>query len=152
MSIQEDLLSEMKTAMKARDKSRLDVIRMIRSKVQEATTASGFSGEVDDALHMQVIALYCKQMQKAIPDYESQGERGAEMIQKLQYEIDYLSKYLPQKLGEEETRALVAGIVSELGATDRSQMGRVMGMVMKNHRDEVDGGLVKRLVDEALSG
>jgi len=152
MSIQEDLLAEMKDAMKSRDQSRLDVVRMIRSKVQEATMVSGFSGEVDDALHVQVIGLYCKQMQKAIPDYESQGERGVEMVQKLRQEIEYLSRYLPKKMGEEETRALVTSIVSELGATDRSQMGRVMGMVMKDHRDQVDGGLVKRLVEEALSG
>ena len=150
MTIEQDLMEEMKTAMKERDQPRLDVVRMVRSKIQEATTVSGFSGEVDDALHVEVIALYCKQMQKAIPAYESQGDRGGEMVEKLQFEIDYLSRYLPKKMGEDETRSLVSQIISDLGFEDRSQMGRVMGAIMKDHRDQVDGGLVKRLVDEAL--
>ena len=129
MSIESALKDELKRGMKARDQATLDVVRMIRSKVQEATTAKGFSGEVNDALYMEVIQRYVKQMKKALPDYVAQGERGAEMVEKLEWEVSYLEKFLPQKLGEAETMALVQAAIEATGATDMKQMGMLMGKV-----------------------
>ncbi len=152
MRIEEDLQAELVKAMKARDALTLNVVRQIRSRVKEATTARGFEGEVDDALHLAVIQRYCKQMAKALPDYEAAGERGAAMVEQLKGELQYLEKYLPRRLDEAATRALVTEVVASTGAQDRSQMGRVMGAIMGAHRDSVDPGLVKRLVNEALGG
>ncbi|MEN8234619.1 MAG: GatB/YqeY domain-containing protein [Actinomycetota bacterium] len=150
MTIQEQLVADQKTAMKAGDRATLNVIRQIRSEVAVAKSAPGFKGEVDDALYEATIATYVKRMGKAKGEYEDMGERGSEQAEKLGFEIDYLSRYLPQKLDEAATRALVERTIKDLGANDPKMTGRVIGAVMKSG-EEVDGGLVARLVNEALN-
>lgn len=74
------------------------------------------------------------------------------MATKLAYEVEYLSKWLPSKLGEGETRSLVAAAVAELGvAGEEKASGRVIGHVMKSHGKDLDGALVNRLVREELA-
>lgn len=152
MSIHEELRAELKDATRARDQPRLEVIRAVETELTLARTAKGFSGEVDDALYRLVIAAYAKKMDKARAEYEGLGERGREMAAKLAYEVEYLSRWLPRKLDEAGTRALVAEALAALGVTDVKQAGRVVGHLMKGHKDELDAGLVNRLVKEALGG
>ena len=149
MTIQEKLVAEQKTAMKAGDRATLNVIRQIRSEVSMAKSAPGFSGEVDDDLYLSTISTYVKRMGKARAEYAAMGERGRDQADKLAFEIEYLSTYLPAKLDEDATRALVADTIAELGADDPKMTGRVIGAVMKSG-EEVDGQLVARLVNEAL--
>lgn len=151
MSIQEQLTEDQKTAMRAGDRATLNVIRQVQTEVSVASKAEGFTGEVGDELYRDTIASYVKKMEKARKEFEAAGERGAENAAKLAFEIDYLSKYLPQKLGEEETRALVQRVIAEVGASDSKEKGRVIGAVMKSG-EEVDGGLVARIVTEELGG
>lgn len=151
-TIKEQLSQELKDAMKAKDVNRRDVIRMIESEVSLAKSAAGFKGEINDDLYRQVIASYSKKMDKARAEYLDLGPRGDEMARKLGWEVDYLSRWLPTKLDQESTDALVRETVAELGvAGDPEAAGRVIGHIMKNHKDEVDGGLVNRLVAAALS-
>ena len=152
MSIEQSFKDEMKRAMKERDQATLDVVRMIRSKIQEATTAKGFTGEVNDALYVEVIQRYVKQMNKALPDYRAQGDRGAAMVEQLEGEVNYLNQFLPKKLSKDETMALVRAAVEELGATDMSKMGQVMGKVVGPNRDTVDPSIVKDCAQELLRG
>lgn len=151
MSIAEELDNELKDAMRAKDAPRRDVIRQIRSEVGVAKTAPGFGGEETDDLYRSVIASYVKKMQKSLAEYEGLGDRGAAMAEKLRFEIDYLSRWLPSKLDEAETRSLVNRTISELGVQgDPAAAGRVIGEIMQSHRDQVDGGMVNRLVREQL--
>ena len=151
-TIKEQLSEELKDAMKTKDVDRRDVIRMIESEVSLAKSAPGFKGEVNDDLYRQVIASYSKKMDKARAEYLELGPRGEEMARKLGWEVGYLSRWLPTKLDQESTEALVREAISELGvAGDPKAAGRVIGHIMKNHKDEVDGGLVNRLVAAALS-
>ncbi len=152
MSIQEDLAAELKDALKAKDQPRKNAIRSVETDVARAKSELGFDGEIDDDLYLTVIAGYVKKMTKAITEYEDLGERGQEMAAKLRYETDYLSRWLPQKLSEEATRDLVTAAISDLGVDDPRQAGRVMGHIMRAHKSDVDGSMVKRLVDEALGG
>ncbi|MGI8516918.1 MAG: GatB/YqeY domain-containing protein [Acidimicrobiia bacterium] len=152
MTIEQELKAELKDAMKARDPRRRDVVRMIDSEVALARTATGFSGEVDDELYRKTIASYSKKMDKARIEFEEAGERGREMAAKLAWEVEYLSRWLPKKLDEAATRELVRQAIADLGtARDPKASGRVIGSIMKDHRDEVDGGLVNRLVAEELA-
>ncbi len=151
-TIKEQLSEELKEAMKTKDVDRRDVIRMIESEVSLAKSAPGFKGEVNDDLYRQVIASYSKKMDKARAEYLDLGTRGEEMARKLGWEVGYLSRWLPTKLDQESTEALVRETISELGvAADPKAAGRVIGHIMKNHKDQVDGGLVNRLVAAALS-
>lgn len=149
MSIKDELQTELKAAMKARDRRRLDVIRQIETEVSRRTTAPGFSGTVDDELYRSVIAGYVKKMEKARGEYEQMGDRGRDMADKLAFEIEYLGRWLPKKLSEDETRRLVEEAIAELGVDDPKQAGRVIGYLMKTHAD-LDGATVGRLVRERL--
>ena len=152
MSIQEDLAAELIGALKAKDKPRKDAIRSVETEVARAKTEPGFDGPVDDELYLKVIASYVKKMTKAIAEYDDLGERGQEMATKLRFETEYLSRWIPKKMGEDETRELVASAIDTLGVGGPSQSGKVMGHIMKTHKSDVDGSLVKRLVGEALGG
>ncbi len=150
MSIKDELRNELKDAMRQHDQRRLDAIRQVETELAMARTAPGFKGEVDDALYLQVISAYVKKMDKARAEYQQLGGRALEMAEKLAFEIQYLSRWLPKKLGEEETRALVRQAIAELGISDPKQAGKVVGHVMKSGGGDLDGGLVNRLVREAL--
>ncbi len=150
--IKDEIQTEFKDAMKSKDAPRRDVIRQINSEVSTRKAAPGFDGNDGDDFYVAVIGSYVKKMDKARQEYEGLGERGAEMAAKLAYEVEYLSRWLPTKLDEEATRALVEGVVADLGvAGDPKAKGRVMGTLMKDHKDDLDGGLVNRIVSEALT-
>lgn len=152
MTIQEQLTAELRGAMKEKDGPRRDVIRQIQTEVAIARSEPDFSGEVDDAFYEKVIASYVKKMAKSRDEYAAMGERGETMADKLAYEVEYLSRWLPQKLDEAETRRLVAAAIDDLGvAGDEKAAGRVTGHLMKSHGKDLDGGLVNRLVREELS-
>jgi hypothetical protein len=150
MPIHEELTAELKDAMKGRDRARLDVIRQIETEVSKAKTEPGFTGEADDALYRSVILAYSKKMDKARDEFAALGERGTEAVAKLTFELEYLSRWLPQGLSEDETREVVRIAIKELRASDAKQLGQVVGHIMKNGPKGVDGATVKRLVGEAL--
>jgi uncharacterized protein YqeY len=152
MPIHEELTAELREAMRAHDRRRMDVIRQVETEVARARTESGFHGEVDDPLYRRVIAAYVKKMDKARLEFEAAGERGRPQAEKLAFEIEYLKRWQIQSLDEDATRALVRAAVAELGATDPGMLGRVIGQVMKAGEGRVDGSLVNRLVREELGG
>ena len=152
MSIEQDLDRQLKQALRDKDQPTLDVVRMIKSKVQERRTAKGFSGEVDDALLRDVIAAYKKQLQKAFEEYEKLGERGAAQVAQLRFEIAFCERFLPRGLDESAVRNLVLDRMKSLGITDPKQSGRLVGDIMKTHKGQVDAGDVKRIADEVLKG
>ena len=152
MSIREELASELRDAMRAKDAPRRDVIRQIETEISVARSEPGFSGELDDDLYRRVIGAYVKKMDKTRQEYLDIGERGAAMAAKLGYEVEYLSRWLPQKLDEAQTRDLVKKTIQDLGvAGDEKAAGRVTGQLMKEHGKDLDGGLVNRLVREEIS-
>lgn len=152
MTIQTQLADELKDAMKTQDKPRRDVIRQVQTEISTAKSQPDFDREVDDTFYQQVIGSYVKKMDKSRSEYSDLGERGAEMAAKLAFEVEYLSKWLPEKLGEEETRSLVSAAIADLGVDgDEKAAGRVIGELMKTHGKDLDGGLVNRLVREELS-
>ncbi len=152
MTIKDELKAELTDAMKSRDARRRDVIRMIDTEVSVARSAVGFRGEVDDDFYRKIITSYSKKMEKAKAEYEALGERGEAMAKQLGWEVEYLGRWLPKKLGEAETAELVEATIAELGvAGDPKAAGRVIGQIMESHKDEVDGGLVNRLVAAALN-
>src|SRR5207249_3276500 len=83
----------------------------------ERRTAKGFSGQVDDALVRDVIGAYRKQLQKALPEFEKAGERGAAQVAQLRFEVAFCERYLPKGLDETELRALVGQRLAALGMT-----------------------------------
>ncbi|HEX7099937.1 MAG TPA: GatB/YqeY domain-containing protein [Acidimicrobiia bacterium] len=149
VSIQEQLAAELKDAMKKGDKARRDVIRQVQTEVRTVTSQAGF-GELTDEVYQVVIAAYIKKMAKARDEYRELGERGKEMADKLDFEIEYLSRWIPSKLGEEETLRLVRQTIEDLHVEGNPKaVGMVVGALMKT-RDDLDGALVNRLTRQEL--
>ena len=152
MTIKEELAAELKEALRASDRNRKDVIRAIETEISRAKAEPGFEGDINDDLYTAVIGSYVKKMTKARQEYEEMGERGAEMAAKLTFEIEYLSRWQPAMLDEAATRDLVYEAINQLSVDDPQQAGQVVGHIMKDHKGEVDGALVNRLVRQALGG
>ena len=148
MALADDLSSALKDAMKAKDKPKLDAIRQIQTEIAKKKAEKG--EEVNDDLVLGVISSYVKKMIKAVEEYQSLGDRGQEMAKKIQFEIDFLSTYLPEQLSDGEVEKIVDEVLSELGDVDISQMGRVIGAVMAKG-DGIDGSIVSKIVKDKLS-
>ena len=106
--------------------------------------------EITDELALGVISSYVKKMTKAVEEYQSLGERGEEMANQIQLEIDFLSDWLPEQLSEKDVAKLVDEVLADLGEVDISQMGRIIGAVMAKG-DGIDGSIVSKLVREKIS-
>lgn len=148
MALIDDLSTALKEAMKAKDKPKLDAIRQVQTEIAKKKAEKG--EEASDELVLNVISSYVKKMIKAVEEYNSLGDRGVEMASKIQYEIDYLSEWLPEQLSEEEVSKIIDDVLSEMGDVDMSQMGKIIGAVMAK-ADGLDGSTVSRLVREKIS-
>ena len=152
MGLEQQLNDTLKQAIKDKDTRTADVVRMLKTRLSERRTAKGFTGEVDDALVLDVIGAYRKQLQKALVEYEKTGERGAAQRDQLQFEIGFCGRYLPRGLDDAALRALVRERLAALGIRDPKQVGRLVGDVMKTHKGQVDAADVKRVAEEMLKG
>ncbi len=150
MTIEEQITARMKDAMRGKKEAELSVLRMIKTQAQTARSAPGFDGETDDAFWVEVIGKYVKQQTRARAEFESAGEAGAAQVESLSFEIDYLSEFLPRKLDEAATRALVKEAIQALDISNPKMVGKLMGHIMKTHKDEVDAAVVKRIAAEEL--
>lgn len=151
MSIEADFKTKQIAAMRAKDTATSNVIKMIKTKVMERRTSKGFTGEVDDALYLSVIAAYKKSLEKARIEFEKAGERGADSIAELDLEIAFCQGYLPQPMSEEEVKAAVTVAIEEMGTVTAKMAGRIVGAVMKAHKGKAEAAMVKAAVDAALA-
>jgi uncharacterized protein len=152
MSLEQQLNDNLKQAMMQKDQKTADIVRMIKTKIMERRTAKGFSGQVDDALVLDVISAYKKQLQKAVEDFEKVGDRGAEQAAELRSEIAFCEKFLPKGMDEVALRQLVKERIAALGLNDPKMAGRLVGDVMKTHKGLVEAADVKRIAEELLKG
>jgi uncharacterized protein len=150
MGLEQELDERLRQAIKERDLRTADVVRMLKTRLQERRTAKGFAGVVDDALVRDVIGAYKKQLQKALPEFEKVGERGAAQVVQLRFELAFCERYLPKGLDEASLRALVGQRLAALGITDGKQVGRLVGDIMKTHKGQVEASDVKRIAEELL--
>ena len=148
MALVDDLSAALKEAMKAKDKPKLDAIRQVQTEIAKKKSEKG--EEATDELVLAVISSYVKKMTKAVEEYQTLGDRGTEMAEKIQFEIDFLSEWLPEQLSEEEVEKIVDAVLIEMGDVDISQMGKVIGAVMSKG-DGIDGSLVSKIVNSKLT-
>jgi hypothetical protein len=151
MSIEAQLGELLKEAMRSKDARTADCIRMIKTKHMERRTAAGFKGPLDDALWLDVITAYQKQLRKAREEYVAVGERGADALPQIDFEIGFCARFLPKAASDDEVRAAVRETVARLGISDVKQAGRVVGEIMKANKGKFEAATVKRFVDEELA-
>jgi len=152
MSLIQVFNDRLKDAMKRKDDRELSVLRMVKTRFQLKLTEKEHTGELGDEVALEVIGSYVKQMIKALPDFEKAGERGKDKADQIRYEIEYLGQFLPKKLDEAQTRELLRARIAELGIVRVEDVGKLMGSLMKSHRDQLDSAMTKKIATELLTG
>lgn len=149
MPLRDDIEARLRQARKDRDERTKNVINQLKNKVlMELKSGSGATD--NDELWLRLIAAYAKQVQKAIPEFEKAGERGAEALEEARFELAFCEQFLPSKLDEAATEALVRELVTQHGIDSPKQMGKLMGLLMKGHKDEIDGTLARQIAQRVL--
>lgn len=147
MSLTEQLQADMKTAMRDGDTLRRDTLRMAIAAAQNV--AKDKRAPLTDEETLEVLGREVKKRRESIAAYESANRD--DLAAKEQAEIDILTPYLPEQLGEDEIRALAREAVAASGATSPKDMGRVMSGLMPTVKGRADGKLVSRIVNEELA-
>ncbi len=138
MTLQGRVDSNLKEAMRAKDATKLSVLRMLKSAFKYAAIAkSGAEAELSDAEAIQVIRKQAKQRQDSIESFEKGGR--AELAEKERAELGILDAYLPQAMSADELTKVVQETIAEVGATSRAQMGSIMKALQAKAGDRADG-------------
>jgi uncharacterized protein len=150
MTLQQHVDSDLKEAMRAKDVTKLGVLRMLKSALKYAAIAkSGAEAELSDAETVQVIRKQAKQRQDSIESFEKGGR--AELADKEKEELAILNSYLPQAMSSDELAKVVRETIAELGATSKAQMGQVMKALQAKAGGRVDGKTLSMEVGRQLS-
>nr|WP_282916388.1 GatB/YqeY domain-containing protein [Enterococcus cecorum] len=138
---------DMKTAMKAKDKETLQVIRMLKASIQNEQIKAGHELNADEEL--TVLSREMKQRRDALSEFVQAGRD--DLVEKVKVEIAIVEKYLPKQLTEEEIRQIVSEAIEKVKATSAKEFGKVMGAVMPLVKGEADGNQVNAIVKELLN-
>jgi uncharacterized protein len=151
MTLSQRIDSDLKEAMRAKDTTKLSVLRMLKSALKYSAIAkSGAEAELNDTEAAQVIRRQARQRQDSIESFEKGGR--AELAQKEKEELSILNEYLPQPMSADEISKVVRETIAEAGATSRTQMGAVMKALQAKVAGRVDGKALSAEVQKQLSG
>jgi uncharacterized protein YqeY len=150
MTLQERVDSDLKEAMRAKDTTKLGVLRMLKAALKYAAIAkSGAEAELTDAEAAQVARKQVKQRQDSIESFEKGGR--AELAAKEKEELLILNAYLPQAMSSDELAEVVRATIAETGATSKAQMGGVMKALQAKVAGRADGKTLNQEVSRQLS-
>lgn len=147
MTLEERITTDMKTAMKAKDKVSLRGIRAIKSAILLQKT-DGSGETLDAAGEISLLQKLVKSRQDSFDIYTKQNREDLAVTEK--EEIDVISRYLPEQLSDEALSVLIDGIIAKVGATSMKDMGKVMGMSNKEVAGRADGKTVAAMVKAKL--
>jgi uncharacterized protein YqeY len=145
------IMQAMKDAMKAGDKRRLSTVRLMQSAIKDKDIASrteGVNDGVSDAEILELFSKMVKQRRESAELYEKGGR--ADLVEQEQGEIAVLEEFMPKQMDEAETKAAVAAVIAEVGATSIKDMGKVMGALKGKYAGQMDFGKAGAVVKAAL--
>ncbi len=147
MDIREQLMQDLKAAMKDKDAIKKNTVTMVRSAILQFEKDN--LTELDADGIMEIIAKELKKRRDVLPEYEKSGRD--DLIANINREIEILLAYLPKQLTKEELEVIVAEAIAETGATSMKDMGKIMGVVMPKTKGRADGKMINAIVKEKLS-
>lgn len=152
MSIKEQIFSDLKDAMKAKDQDRLRVLRSLKAKLMEKEIAErqGGEAELSDEQALQVLTKAAKQRKESITQFRDGGRE--DLVANEEMELEIIDAYLPEMMSEDEVRTIIKDKISTMGASGPQDMGKVMGPIMGQLKGKADGSLVSKIVKEELAG
>lgn len=149
MSLFDQVSKDIMSAMKAKEKIRLDALRNIKKYFIEAKTAPGNNDELPDAEALKILAKLAKQSHESAALFKEKGREELAAEELAQAEV--IESYLPKALTEEEIAAQVKAIIAQLGATSMKDMGKVMGTASKQMAGRADGKMISDIVRKLLA-
>jgi hypothetical protein len=149
MALEQQIMAEMKDAMKSKNEGLLRSLRAIKAEIIKAKTEPGAAGEIDEATEQKFLQKMMKQRRDSLEIFEKQGR--ADLAVKEKEEMEVIERFLPKQLTEAEIKAAVAAIITQTGATSPADMGKVMGVASKQLAGLADGKTISNLVKELLS-
>lgn len=147
MALKEQLMDDLKTAMKEKDVVRKNTVQSVRAAILQ--TEKDNKTDLNDDGVIDVIAKELKRRRDVLPEYEKSGREDA--IAELNREIEVLSSYLPEPLSEEELEQIVLQVMQEVGAASMKDMGKIMAAVTPKTRGRADGRQINQIVKSKLS-
>ena len=148
MSVQDQITSDIKEAMKARNVDKLAALRAVKSAIMLEATKDG-SATVSDEVSLKIIAKLVKQRKDSAAIFEEQNR--PDLVVDEVNQLAYLEPYLPSQMGEEEVRKIVKEVIANVGASSPADMGKCMGPLVERLSGKADGSLISKLVKEELS-
>ena len=148
MTLEEKINSDLKAAMKAKDKVSLRGIRAIKSEILLLKT-DGSGEELNDEKEIKLLQKLVKQRKDSLEIYEKQNRE--DLAVKEREEIAVIEKYLPQQMNAAELEGIIQQIISQTGAESMKDMGKVMGMASKQLAGKADGKTISTIVKQLLS-
>jgi uncharacterized protein YqeY len=149
MALEQQIMAEMKDAMKSKNEGLLRSLRAIKAEIIKAKTEPGAAGEIDEATEQKFLQKMMKQRRDSLEIFEKQGR--ADLAAKEKEEMEVIERFLPKQLSEAEIKEAVAAIITQTGATSPADMGKVMGIASKQLAGLADGKTISNLVKELLS-
>jgi uncharacterized protein len=149
MNLEQQIMDQMKDAMKAKDEAKLRSLRAIKAEIIKAKTEPGSGGEITADKELAFLQKMVKQRKDALEIYKTQNR--PELAAKEQEEIDVIEKFLPAQMSEEELKKELRSIIAETGASSPADMGKVMGVATKKLAGRADGKAISSAVKELLS-
>jgi len=146
MSLKDQLLEDMKNAMKDKDVLKKNTIQMVRAAILQVEKDNKIT--LDDGGILEVIAKELKKRRDVLPEYEKSGRQ--DLIDSLNAEAEILMKYLPAQLTEAELEVIVKQVIEETGASSARDMGKVMQAVMPKVKGKADGKMINMIAKKLL--
>ena len=149
MGLEQNVMAEMKDAMKSKNEAALRGLRAIKAAIIIAKTSEGAGGELKEEDETKLLQKLVKQRRDSLEIFNKQNR--PDLAQKEQEEINVIEKFLPKQMSEDELKGELAGIISQVGATSPSDMGKVMAVATKQFAGRADGKAISAAVKELLS-
>ncbi len=149
MSLEQQIMAEMKEAMKAKNEGVLRSLRAIKAEIIKAKTDPGAGGQIDEATEQKFLQKMMKQRKDSLEIFEKQGREDLAIKEK--EEMRVIERFLPKQLTSDEVKEAVANIITQTGATSPADLGKVMGAASKQLAGLADGKTISIIVKELLS-
>ena len=149
MSLKETINQDIKTAMLAREKDTLKALRAIKAMILLAESEKGQEGELSQEKEFAILSKAAKQRKESAEIFSQQNREDLASVERLEYDI--IKTYLPSMMTDEEVERRLKGIIETSGMSSMSDMGKVMGLAMKEMQGKADGQLISNTVKKLLS-
>ncbi len=148
MNLEENIMAEMKDAMKSKNESALRSLRAIKAEIIKAKTEPGAGGQIDAATEIKFLQKMMKQRRDSLDIYEKQGRE--DLASKEKEEMEVIERFLPKQMSADEIKAELSAIIASNNAT-AADMGKIIGLANKQFAGKADGKTISGIVKELLT-